>query len=370
MQQPLFAEDILITMDIAQNNKIVYIRTDANSEIATGHVMRCMSIADELVSRGIAVVFLVSDDNSKNIIITMNKNGYNYSFKNIEVLNSDYKNPIAELDRLVSFINEADTEQIVFLADSYFIDNEYYRLLRKKAGKFFKICCIDDFGNEALDVDIVINYNISSTAARYIYAEKLLTGTKYTPLRPQFKNRKHAGSIDIKNILISTGGSDNLHIIPPLVNGILHDTDLKSIEKITVITGLLNADKDKLNALSYKEPRLKLLFNVSDMASLMEEADVAVTAAGTTMYELCAVNTPSISIQTAQNQKAVIRDFIDKGLTFFAGNLLSENKTDVILEAVKGIKSLNEHEKRKSMSDKMAEYVDGRGAERIALELF
>lgn len=132
---------------------MITIRVDANEYIASGHVMRCLSISDALFSLGEDVVFITADDNAKQII---DKRGFDAI-----VLNSDWNDKEGELDQLTSEIEQLAPD--LLLIDSYQVTERYLTELHRKV----KTAYIDDLNAFDYPVDIVINYSIYAEDLNY-----------------------------------------------------------------------------------------------------------------------------------------------------------------------------------------------------------
>ena len=136
--------------------------------------------------------------------------------------------------------------------------------------------------------------------------------------------------------------------------------------QLHVVVGRLNEDKDKLYKLADELPFLQLHENVSDMASLMASCDLAVSAAGTTLYELCAAGVPSMSFCLADNQLTAAKTFEEAGIIPCAGDIRysCDEALDRIMDFVTYMSE--NFQKRKAAHETMRRLVDGKGAVRIA----
>ncbi|MDK2808704.1 MAG: hypothetical protein PWP24_1441 [Clostridiales bacterium] len=334
---------------------MIYIRADANKTIATGHIMRCLSIARQLVTMGEAVTFLVADEES---IPLLEEAGFPHV-----CLHSNWSQLEEELPVLLSFIQERNVK--VLLVDSYFASNAYLASLNQVT----KVVYFDDADSYDHPVHTVIHYGIQyhKSKGQGIHTKDgvtYLTGCDYIPLREEFRNRAHVIKEEIKDILITTGGTDPYNMAGHLIRVLLADG-----YTLHVIVGSLNNHVDCLRALANSEPTIKLYENVVRMSDIMTHCDVAISAAGTTLYELCAVGVPTISFSFADNQIPGAKRLAELGIIEYA-NDVREGRS-VSLQAVKQILTrYQDASYRLEQKKKMKELVDGGGANRLASYLY
>lgn len=302
------------------SHRLIYFRTDGNSQIATGHLMRCLSIAQACQTLSLPVCFLVSDEDSVSLLKQFDPAG---TFP-VKLLSSAVYNEMEqELPELLSLLSEAPS--LLFI-DSYFVTEPY---LQAFAG-VCPVAYLDDLQLFDYPVDLVINYDVipedmlSSYQAAYTKADQTLLGASYTPLRRQFQMDVPAVRPSVKDILITTGGSDPYHFCLNLLScfqerlsSLLAEPDFH----LHILIGSLNKDRELLQELATELPYLMLHENVSDMAALMASCDLAVSAAGTTLYELCAAGIPAISYTFADNQLPSSLAFASAGAVPCAGDL-------------------------------------------------
>ncbi len=408
-------DSIIETNRIVETDRIIYFRADGNSEIATGHIMRCLSIARACLamnktclanSKAVSVCFLVSDTESKSLLLDLLEENEPISVAILE--EADYSNCEKELPALIDYLCEhsgyinkhnADlskhhinsSESIessdckpVFFLDSYFITAHYL----KEISAYAKIVYLDDLRAFDYPVDLVINYDVISKEllpeyeASYSKAKQKLLGSKYTPLRTQFKERPlwweqlEKDFVPLPEnyalkLFIATGGSDpyctTLHLLTHLLEQQEKQTD-KEINfpiECHVVIGRMNADKKEIQKLSKTHLNLFLYEKVTDIANLMIHCDLALSAAGTTLYELCALGVPTASFVLADNQIAGAKAFDQAGAIPFLGDVRTDEKA--VLNAGKDfILSMQDFKTRKKATEQMRQLVDGYGAERIA----
>ena len=362
---------------------MVVIRADANSKIGMGHVMRCLSVADALIKRGEEVLFVTADDTPVPLLI---KKGVPY-----RVLHTDYADMEAELPKLWNALSELPQgpggpeaalpqRNTFILVDSYYVTEKYLAALKKRITTIY----MDDIYAFSYPVDMLINYNIYGEEMGYekdaAFADtKLLLGANYVPLREEFsagagyvQSRKELslGAANVTpaeegGILITTGGSDSFNLAGQLLMEAMKYDALKEKE-YHVVSGSLNPHIGELQALAQKHENIHIHCNVTNMAELMAESEVALSAGGSTLYELCAMGVPVIAFSFAENQERLVQTFVKRGIAQYGGNYRTDgNKmiqnTIAGLEKLCGDEALKTEYRRKAL-----QLVDGRGAERIA----
>lgn len=352
---------------------MVVIRADANSKIGMGHVMRCLSVADALLKRGEEVLFVTADDTP---VPLLTKKGVPY-----RVLHTDYADMEAELPGLLCILQElTQRADIAILVDSYYVTEKYLAALKKRITTIY----MDDIYAFSYPVDMLINYNIYGEEMGYekdaAFADtKLLLGTKYVPLRAEFtvgagyvQSRKEL-SLGVANvtpaeeggILITTGGSDSFNLAGQLLMEAMKYDALKEKE-YHVVSGSLNPHIGELQALAKKHENIHIHCNVTNMAELMAESEVALSAGGSTLYELCAMGVPVIAFSFAENQEHLVQTFVKRGIAQYGGNYRTDGNK-MIQNTIAGLETLLEDKNLRTEYRKKARtLVDGKGADRIA----
>ncbi len=362
---------------------MVVIRADANSKIGMGHVMRCLSVADALLKRGEEVLFVTADDTP---VPLLTKKGIPYC-----VLHTDYADMEAELPKLWNALSELPQgpgvpeaalpqRNIFILVDSYYVTEKYLAALKKRITTIY----MDDIYAFSYPVDMLINYNIYGEEMGYekdaAFADtKLLLGTNYVPLREEFsagagyvQSRKELslGAANVTpaeegGILITTGGSDGFNLAGQLLMEAMKYDALKEKE-YHVVSGSLNPHIGELQALAQKHENIHIHCNVTNMAELMAESEVALSAGGSTLYELCAMGVPVIAFSFAENQERLVQTFVKRGIAQYGGNYRTDGNK-MIQNTIAGLKVLLEEENlRAEYRAKARTLVDGKGADRIA----
>ncbi len=335
---------------------MIGIRVDGNSKIGTGHVMRCLAVADALAKCGQEVCFVLADDYAVKLL---RNRGFSY-----HILGSDYACLEGELSLLCRWLQEQKPQFL--LMDSYFVTEDYM----EKVSALVKTAYIDDVNAFSYPVDILINYNIYGDMLPYNEKETkkdtaFLLGTSYVPLREEFCGVDYRVRKEAQNVLITTGGSDLYNLAGQLAECALLNPKTAGLQ-YHIVSGIFNQNYPALQQLARENSNIILHQNVSNMAELMQTCDVAMTAGGSTMYELCAVGVPMISFSFVDNQEQQIQTFVDKELVCYGGNYLLK-KERMLTEAIDCLAVLTaSFEQRQHYSLKEKEVVDGQGAARIA----
>lgn len=332
---------------------MLYIRTDMNTQIATGHLMRCLAIADGARVFGEDTTFLLADGQAVEMV---GERGY-YSV----VLGTMWDDLDGELEKLEQVIYENGIKSL--LIDSYQVTKDYLYILSKQV----KIIYMDDLNRFLYPVHTLICYG--DYWRKFHYKEKypntnLLLGSKYIPLRQEFKNQeKKRIKPQVENLLFLSGGTDHFH----LLEGFLTKLEKEKYQKIQVICGRYYDEYEKLRSQYIGFDNIHFYKGVNHVERYMAEADLAVSAGGTTLYELCACGTPTISYSFADNQIDTVLQLQEDGRIDYAGDVRNTN----IFENVMNLLNLYyaDFRLREERSRKMQEFVDGNGAERIAREL-
>ncbi len=331
---------------------MIYIRVDANEQIATGHLMRTISIAEAIRKEGEDCCFITSDHNCDE---KLDKRG----FKKI-CIDSLWNDLNDEIDKMSELIKNRDIKCL--LVDSYYVTPEYLEVL----SKLTKVVYIDDLKAFEYSCQAVINYVIGETGKDYSYFKgELYTGTKYVPLREEFSNvSERVISDKIRKIMLTTGGADMYHFGKLFLEQFLKDDRFKECH-VELVVGGKNVDKDDLLLKYGNDLRVTIFVDADNMCRLMQESDCIVSAGGTTLYEACACKTPAISYAVADNQLVNVERFSELGGLFYAGDV-REGIHTVITNILDRLELMESAEMRTDIAESMGKVVDGQGAERIA----
>lgn len=373
---------------------MIAFRVDANEQIATGHLMRCLAVAAELKRCGEQCIFFLAEKKETERILAQ---GFPY-----EVLESRWDLMEEELPKLGSLLEKYSPDWLV--VDSYQVTKEYLRKLNEKV----RVLYVDDMAQEIWPVFMVLHYSdwLEDDAYQKRYegsGTRVLCGMKYIPLRAEFYP---GGQRPEGSVLITTGGTDIYNVAGELLEYIFDEKQLSAgnssfpIEKNVksafmkekqraleedrktesgkkelvdlrtltyhVVVGSMNQHKEKLQKLEQEYSNIILHYNVDNMGTLMRSSDAAVSAGGTTVFELCACQIPTVCFSFADNQEEFAKKMGEKQVMLYAGDP-RYGKEALLKNLAESLQHVMENlDLRKTMKKNMGTLTDGRGTERIA----
>ena len=333
---------------------MILFRADGNPDIGTGHIMRCLSLADALQEQGWEITFITAEPYFQRLIQTR---GYPCT-----VLGTAYDRMEEELSIFLPII-ERERPELVIL-DSYFVTPQYMEAIRNIS----RLLYIDDLNAFDYPADAVVNYNIYGPELPYPQNKTYFLGPQYAPLRKEFQGLSQRNTKDrVENVLVSTGGTDQYHVALhcaeylrehlPRENMIFH-----------LVLGAMNQDAAELERIAEELPFIRLHRQITNMCSLMLQCDAAISAAGTTLYELCACGLPTVTYILADNQIQGAQMFQKAGLMPCAGDIREDACfLERLFELLNSL--ADDFAQRQRIAEQMQGAVDGRGAVRLAKEI-
>lgn len=337
---------------------MIFFRADSNKQIASGHIMRCLSIAQAFLNAGERVEFLVADDNP---IPMLKRVGVKYT-----ILHTPWNNLIEEVD-VVKGILRKEQNPLLFI-DTYQVTRRYTEALLPYA----RICYLGSKPEYLGPIQVLINYSTdidySFYGNNYSDTTKLLLGASYAPLRKEFLEVKHKQSQNGKcRVLLTTGNTDARNCVGMILSKFRHAK--ASLLEFHVVVGGMFDSKEQLHQLYDNDPMVVLHENVNSMSDLMAISDLAISANGTTVYELAAAQVPVISFSMVEEQVKSARKLSKLGVVEYCGEIFNDTEkvTNKIVNVT--LKLAERAEDRERLNHKAHSVIDGRGCERIVEEL-
>ncbi len=343
-------------------NGTLILRADASIAMGTGHVMRCLALAQAWQDQarqeqGWAMHFCHGRDDGR----PAKNASAPKSLKSLTV--AAIPGSLQDAAQVVKLARARNSNWIV--VDGYQFEVEYQRRL-KAAG--LKVLVVDDTGHAGAYVaDLVLDQNAHATKDFYQQREsysQLLLGPRYALLRREFRpwrEWKREIAPVARKVLLTVGGSDPDNVSIRIIRGLglLAENNLET----TIVAGGANPHIDSLEEeIGRMGGRFRLVRDTFDMPRLMADADVAISAAGITCWELCLLGLPAVLIDVAENQTPVAHELERRGVAIYAGRSQQVTPEDI---AARLRLLLAVPERRAAMSERGRRLVDGGGAERV-----
>ena len=338
----------------------VIFRVDASTQIGTGHVMRCLALAqawqdtqgqpvfvmttavpaleERLQSEGMQVVHLTTEPGS-----------------------------LDDAQQTATLAHQFGATWVV--VDGYHFGGEYQQILKQSK---LHLLFIDDYGHaEHYYADFVLNQNISADEQWYNNREpytQLLLGNRYVLLRREFlqwRGWQRTVPPVAKKVLVSLGGADPDNITLKVIQS-LQIVEVEELEAVVVVGGSNPHYENLKMAVQGSRYPIQLQRNVTNMPELMAWADVAISAGGTTCWELAFMGLPSILLILAENQRAIAEKLATLNLAVNLG-WHQDVKEQEIASTLSQL--LQSPEQRSKMIKVSQQIVDGEGSSKIVRNL-
>ena len=294
-------------------------RTDASLQIGTGHVMRCLTLADALIKRGAPSTFIcrphaghllnfLQQRGQRAVALASADNVFTAPAEPIHAtwLGTDWENDAVQTQQALG-------DQVVdwLVVDHYAIDRRWEQALRPHARR---IMAIDDLADRPHECDLLLDQNLGRQAKDYggllSRHTQTLIGPAYALLRPEFTHwREYSlqrrAQPQLKNLLITMGGMDQANATGQVLDTLTR-CELPADLRITVVMGPTAPWLAKVQAQAASMTRpTQVVAGVDNMAWLMAESDLCIGAAGGSALERCALGLPTLVLILAANQHSV-----------------------------------------------------------------
>lgn len=325
---------------------IVVFRVDASTQIGSGHLMRCLTLAKRIEKEKKAQITFISRNLDGNMNFLIEKAGYNL----FALPECENNSSLSGYEKWLTVEKKLDAEQTkailqeicadYLVIDSYALDEEWEKIQRPFVKK---IMVIDDLANRRHDCDILLDQNYYQDIETRYYDLvpkrcKLLLGPKHALLREEFyEERNHLRTRDgsIHRILVFFGGSDLTNETMKAVKAIAA-VGMSDIA-VDVVVGSSNKNKDDIESFCLEQKNMTYHCQVNNMAELMYKADLAIGAGGSTNWERCFLGLPAIVIAIADNQVRICEDCNEINVIFYLGKAQDVDEKKIFLSLQKCI---------------------------------
>ncbi len=344
----------------------ILIRADAGIPIGSGHVMRCLALAHALREQGGNITFACRP-HPGNLTDRIQQDGYRaITLPNVEAPGADptsWAGASSTQDAADVLATTKDLERPDWvIVDHYALDHTWEHAIRATG---LRVLAIEDDATRLHDADLVLNQNYD--AAANPGSHRSLLGPTYALLRPEFRDiRQHTRPRDgtVNRILISFGGIDEQGLTLRTLQA-LETTALRALH-LDIVIGQAHPHLHEVQDFRSKTHTVALHIQTTTMHTLMQHADLAIGASGTTSWERFCLGTPSLVIAAAPNQEPTAEALARDNLIHYLGTA----NTTTLEQLASAISQLLAHpEELRRLSRAGMSIVDGEGAYRVATAL-
>lgn len=352
----------------------VVFRADASRMIGSGHVMRCLALAEALRGRGVSTAFVCRtyDGNLCDLIEArgvrvMRLPAFVAAEGDPEALDGAWQSD-ADATRRAVECSGGGARASWLVVDHYGLDARFERAVRPAADRIF---AIDDMANRDHDCDVLLDQNVVANAAtrydgRTAAETELLIGPDYALLQPAYAaHRRQLAPRDgaVRRILVYFGGADREDLTARVVDAIqsLGRQDIA----VDVVTGATSPAATAFRERVAGWPNVTLHGGLPHLADLMARADLAIGAGGSATWERLCLGLPTIAVILAENQRPIVEALAASGAVRSLGTVHDVSR-DVIRDAVADVV---EHGISPEWAHACRNVVDGLGAGRVAAAL-
>ncbi|WBU40033.1 UDP-2,4-diacetamido-2,4,6-trideoxy-beta-L-altropyranose hydrolase [Marinobacter alkaliphilus] len=360
---------------------LVVFRADASVQIGTGHVMRCLTLADELTRQGHECRF-VCREHEGHLGGLITSKGYGLTLLpscNDNELGTKDSRP----DNYALWLGvpwQEDARQTLdaltpwqpdwLVVDHYALDAEWERALANVVGSSM---VIDDLANRRHECALLLDQNLGRVASDYdgllpVDCQRLI-GPGYALLRPEFANLREQSlnrrqQPALKRILISLGGVDRTNVTGQVLDAI-SESALPVTTELDIIMGAAAPYLDEVRQQAARLPfQAAVSVGVTDMAERMCLADLSIGAVGSTSWERCCLGLPAILMVLAENQKSAAEALKRSGAVIITNSGMG------VRTELERLMSLNSCERKLSRMIQLgSDMVQGNGCARVVNEL-
>jgi UDP-2,4-diacetamido-2,4,6-trideoxy-beta-L-altropyranose hydrolase len=349
----------------------VAFRADAATIMGTGHVVRCLTLADELRAKGSSARF-VTRLHTGHVADLIRDRGF-------EVLAlperaAPRRDPASWLGTTPE-ADAAETEEALapsgpidwLVVDHYALDASWHARLR---GVARRLLVIDDLADRELDADLVLDQNVGAEERPYDAVLRrpatTLLGPRFALLAPAFgqararKTLATASEVSDLTVLVSLGGTDPEDATSAVLARLA--PELGRVRRVDVVIGRAHPDPERVQAACGRIEGASVHVQTARMPELLEGADVAIGAAGSSTWERLCVGVPTLTLPLADNQRPTLDALERDGLVVTPRS--DWRRGEALLDAFRGL--LEDTRARAELARRGRALVDGAGAARVA----
>jgi len=343
---------------------LMLIRADASATLGAGHVMRCLALAQAWRSERGKIAFVSACESAAVREQIVNQG---FALHDLSDAQGKENGPAFWWETLGPERPESSIHPWVCL-DGYHFDASYQRAFKEKG---FRVLVIDDTGHlPCYLADILLNQNLYAETLSYSCGPDttLLLGPRYALIREDFlrwKDRERPISDEAHNVLVTVGGGDSPEVLAKIVAAIRR-IHLSGLDVVVIAGSSAERLEAQVGSGASEKHRFRFLTSTKTMPQLMAWADVAISAGGSTCWELAYMGLPSLVGVLAENQLGIAQALGERGMALNLGWFHEVDEREIGSALVELLSDVG---KRKEMSFKGREAIDGLGAKRVCDEI-
>jgi UDP-2,4-diacetamido-2,4,6-trideoxy-beta-L-altropyranose hydrolase len=366
-------------------------RTDASLQMGSGHVMRCLTLADALRAQG-AQCHFISRAHPGHLLDLIRQRGYTVNslvapvkpaqaaIKKIANTDQDTQQNQPPEPSHAAWLGstwQTDAEQTAsiladlqpdwLVVDHYALDQRWEAALKPH---YKKLMVIDDLADRHHQCNLLLDQNLGRQPQDYADLVptncQVLTGAHYALLRPEFAAlrpyslQRRQAQPTLHQLLITMGGVDQPNSTGQVLQA-LKTCALPPACRITVVMGLTAPWLEDVRELAAQMPwPTEVVVNVNDMAQRMADSDLAIGAAGSTSWERCCLGLPTLMVVLAENQQLGAHALESAGAALSVGEL-----GDIATQLPLAVAELIDSIRWNRMSFAASGVTDGGGVNRV-----
>lgn len=361
----------------------VVFRVDASLQIGSGHVMRCLTLADALRFEGAECHFICREHPGHLLDLICSK-GFNIHILSAVDSSASSGGPVQSVEPVHAHwlggtqLQDAEACRKILedlkpdwlVVDHYALDVQWETSLQ---GVTRRLLVIDDLADRKHICDLLVDQNLGHTERDYTALVpkncRLMVGPRYALLRPEFarlrkQSLERRDSQTLQHILITMGGVDQANATGVTLQA-LKTCPLPASCRISVVMGLNAPNLAEVAGAAANMPwPTEVLVNITDMGERMVSADIVIGAAGSTSWERCCLGVPTIMVVLADNQKSGAEALLSSGSV-----KLIEQVRDIPMHLPVAIHALINNHVLSELSESARRICDGMGVQQVLKQM-
>lgn len=361
----------------------ILFRADAGLKIGTGHVMRCLTLADALRAEGARTVFVTREHyghvisevtrRGHEVIILPGNTGQPYGSHPSPPAHAPWLEANWQEDAAATRAAVSETKAVWLVMDHYALDLAWQEAALMPG---VSLMVLDDLADRPHRADVLLDQNVGRVAADYadfvrgtcdlrIGPDHALLRPEFAQLREQALNRRQTLERP-QNLLITLGGIDKGNATSRVLDALARTPAAQELG-VTIVMGKSAPHLEAVHGHAHTlAMRTEVVVGVPNMSERMMRADICIGAAGSTAWERCTLGLPTLQIVLADNQVASARNMRAAGVSLALPPPDNPEFVDALAE---GLDQLSNKDVYRAMAQAAASLTDGLGATRLAARL-